>query len=120
MKHVFRAILALIVAANSLGLVTLFSSQQALRQIYPDLEAWMVPVLALLSLASMAACVALWSWRRWGFALLFAAYALMLAINLRFGAPLAHTALGPLGLIVLAGAAWPVRALFRPPALPQE
>ena len=108
----FRAALGLIIAANVVGLTALLLSAETLRSVYPDLRSWMVPLLAVLALTSVVACVALWRWRRWGFALLGAAYGVMLAVNLSFSAPPMHTALGPLGLLILGAAWWPVRHRF--------
>jgi hypothetical protein len=110
--HVFRTVIALIIIANCLGLAQLLTAGPALRQIYPMYQPWMSPALAILALASIFACIALWRLRRWGLGLLVVAYSLMLMINLGFHAPLAHTMLGPIGLVLLGAAYWPIRERF--------
>ena len=110
--YLFRTLLAVIIVANCLGLVTLYGNAQILLNIYPEFRSWMIPVLVLSSLASILACGALWNWRRWGLGLLFGAYLLMLVINLRISAPISHTWLGPIGLIALTAAWWPIRKHF--------
>lgn len=98
--------------ANAFGAANLLLNQEGVRAAFPALRGWMVLALLLLSAASIVACLALWRWKRWGFLVLGCAYLAMLAINVGFSAPLAHTALGPLGLVVLAAVAWPVRREF--------
>jgi len=112
MIYLFRSVVALIVVANCLGIVQILAGSSALRQVYPMYQPWMSPALVILALTSVIACTALWRLRRWGFGLLILAYSLMLIINLGFGAPLAHTLLGPIGLAVLGAAYWPIRERF--------
>lgn len=101
-------------AANGVGLATLVGNAGAIRATYPGFDDWMFPVLAISALASIAACIALWGWRRWGMIVLVLAYAVMFAVNLLFAAPLMHTLFGPIGLLILAAAGWPLRNRFRP------
>ena len=112
MTYVFRSVLALIILANGVGLAVLLTSADAIGETYALFRPWMVPALALLALSSIAACIALWSWKRWGFAMLVTAYGLMLVINLGFDAPLMHVLLGPAGLVILGATYWPVRDRF--------
>lgn len=115
MTYVFRSVLALIVLANCVGLAVMLMSTQTIGETYALFRPWMAPALAFLALSSIAACIALWFWKRWGFAVLFTAYGLMLVVNLSFEAPLMHVLLGPIGLVILGAAYWPVRDRFSVP-----
>lgn len=113
MVVVVRIYLALLFLSNLGGLVFLLLVKDTLLELYGNLSAGLVVILLLSALASMAAVILMWRWSRWGVYLVTLAYASMLITNITFGAPFAHTILGPIGLILLFALLWPVRHRFQ-------
>lgn len=119
MQRLFRAYLAIVFLANLAGMVTLAANLERIRGEHPRLSYGLVGTLYAAGVLSLVAVVCLWRWKGVGLPLIVAAYAVMLFVNLSYGAPLAHTLLGPLGLSLLLALFWPVRRRFRPPATDQ-
>jgi len=115
MSYVFRIVLALVLAANLVGITALIENQQTVRELYPNLRAWMIPLLFCSSGASILGCMVLWTWRAWGFGVLLVGCGLLLGIALVLGLPDAQVAAGPASFAVVAVAALPVWRLFREP-----
>lgn len=113
MTRLLRVWLVLVFLANVAGMANLALEGERIRAAHPKLTGELVATLHVCGVVSLIAVVCLWRWRPIGVALITAAYAVMLLVNLRYEAPLAHTLLGPIGLAVLFALLWPVRGRFR-------
>jgi hypothetical protein len=112
MAKVLRAYLVLVFLANLGGLAVLAIDLEGIRVDYPRLDNGLVALLFVAGVASLVAVVLIWRWHRAGLYLVTAAYAVMLAVNLHYGAPRAHTVLSPIGLAILYVLVWPLRKRF--------
>ena len=60
------AFLVLMLIVNPLaGLYYLFASS-TLRQSLPTLPGWVIPILAIATIANFVFAIAIWKWRKWG------------------------------------------------------
>lgn len=112
MATVLRGYLVLMFLANLGGMTTLALDLEGILSAYPKLTEGLVVALLLAGVSSLVAVILIWRWNRAGIHLMTAAYAVMLLVNLYYGAPVAHTVLGPIGLAILFALVWPLRKRF--------
>ncbi|MBW2415538.1 MAG: hypothetical protein JRG76_13615 [Deltaproteobacteria bacterium] len=116
MTYVFRTVLALTFAANLVGTVVMIENQDVVRELFPNLRPWMIPVLFCATGTSIAGCMILWRWHAaWGFGVLLVGCLTLLGLALFLELPSSQVAAGPASFAVVAVAALPVRRHFREP-----
>jgi len=95
--------LVLVVAVNSLvALIYLFGSS-AVASTLPASRTWLIPVLAVLSVANVVFAIALFMWKRWGFYGFVATSAVAFVINLVIGLNVLQALFGLVGVAILYG-----------------
>lgn len=102
------AMLILMMVANPIAAIFYIVAGDLVRRGMPEAPDWIVPVLALASIANLAFAVGTWMWKKWGVYGFCATAVLGFVVNLMAGmGPRAFTGiLGPVILFVLVRPLW--------------
>lgn len=96
--------LILMVAANSVAALGYALTAGASKHSLPHLgTAWTRPILAGIGVANVIFCIALFTWKKWGFFALVACTVVTFVFNLAIGLSVGRAFLGLLGPAVLYG-----------------
>ena len=97
------AYLILMIIANSLTSLVYLVGGQSLRQQFPQMPTWAIPVLAALGLVNLTCAIALWRWKKWGFFGFIGSSLAAFVINLMVGISIYHALIGVIGFVILFG-----------------
>ena len=96
--------LIFMLVGNSLGALGYILAGEAIREALPATSAgWVIPVLAVLSIANIVFAIALFQWQKWGFWGVVATSVAAFIINLSIGIGVGQSALGLIGIALLYG-----------------
>ncbi len=71
------------------------------RQNFPDIPGWALPVLSVFGLINLGLAIAIWNWKRIGIYGLWASAVLVLVINLMIGLSPVQSFLGLIGPLII-------------------
>ncbi len=97
------AYLVVMIIANSLAVLMYLLGSASVRQSYPDMPEWALPVLIVLGLFNLVCSIALFQWKKWGFWGFCATSTVAFVVNLSSGLGGGPTAMGLVGLLLLLG-----------------
>jgi len=95
--------LVLGIIANALASLGNLFGGAMIRQSFPDVPAWALPVLAVGGIFNIVCIIALFQWKKWGFYGAVASYIVAFFVNLVVGLNIVQALLGLVGIALLYG-----------------
>jgi len=71
------------------------------RDTFPDLPGWAIPVLVLFCLINLGLAIAIWNWKKIGIYGIWVSAAIILVVNLSIGLPPLQSFMGLLGPLII-------------------